>query len=112
VKSLKRAVGTTPAPRVGRGSSTAPPHVLSAEEMVSLSRQYTLCDWMAQSAADLLAVDHAKGVYFYTTDGKRYIDFNSQLMSVNAGHGNRRIIEAIKRQAEKLAYISPFVRQS
>jgi len=48
-------------------------------------------------------------VYFWTTDGKRYIDFNSQLMSVNAGHGDRRIIEAIKRQAEKLAYVNPFL---
>jgi taurine--2-oxoglutarate transaminase len=64
---------------------------------------------MAQSAADPLPVDHAKGVYFWTTDGKRYIDFNSQLMSVNAGHGDRRIIEAIKRQAEKLAYVNPFL---
>ncbi len=87
----------------------AAPHVLSAAEIVALSKQYTLYDWMAQSAADPLPVDHAKGVYFWTTDGKRYIDFNSQLMSVNAGHGDRRIIEAIKRQAEKLAYVNPFL---
>jgi taurine---2-oxoglutarate transaminase len=88
---------------------TAAPHVLSAEEIVALSKQYTLYDWMAQSAADPLPVDHAKGVYFWTTDGKRYIDFNSQLMSVNAGHGDRRIIDAITRQAEKLAYANPFL---
>ncbi len=87
----------------------AAPHVLSADEIIALSKQYTLYDWMAQSAADPLPVDHAKGVYFWTTDGKRYIDFNSQLMSVNAGHGDRRIIEAIKRQAEKLAYVNPFL---
>jgi len=87
----------------------AAPHVLSADEIVALSKQYTLYDWMAQATADPLPVDHAKGVYFWTTDGKRYIDFNSQLMSVNAGHGDRRIIEAIKRQAEKLAYVNPFL---
>ena len=85
------------------------PHVLSADEIVALSKQYTLYDWRAQAAADPLPVDHAKGVYFWTSDGKRYIDFNSQLMSVNAGHGDRRIIEAIKRQAEKLAYVNPFL---
>ena len=83
--------------------------MLSGEEIVALCRQYTLYDWMAQSAADPIPVDTAKGVYFYTTDGKRYIDFNSQLMSVNAGHGDRRIIEAIKRQAEKLAFANPFM---
>ena len=89
--------------------TSARPHVLSGEEIVALCRQYTLYDWMAQSAADPIPVDTAKGVYFYTPDGKRYIDFNSQLMSVNAGHGDRRIIEAIKRQAEKLAFANPFM---
>ena len=89
--------------------TTARPHVLSGEEIVALCRQYTLYDWIAQSAADPIPVDHAKGVYFYTTDGKRVIDFNSQFMSVNAGHGDPRIIDAIKRQAEKLAFINPFM---
>jgi len=83
--------------------------VLSGEEIVALCRQYTLYEWTAQSAVDPIPVDHAKGVYFYTPDGKRYIDFNSQLMSVNAGHGDRRIIDAIKRQVEKLAYVNPFM---
>ncbi len=89
--------------------TSARPHVLSGEEIVALCRQYTLYEWTAQSAVDPIAVDHAKGVYFYTPEGKRYIDFNSQLMSVNAGHGDRRIIEAIKRQAEKLPYANPFM---
>src|SRR5439155_14225791 len=40
---------------------------------------------------------------------QRYLDFNSQLMGVNIGHGDRRVVEAIKRQAEQLAYISPFM---
>jgi len=84
-------------------------HVLSGEEIVALCRQYTIYEWSAQSAVDPLPVDHAKGVYFWTTDGKRYIDFNSQLMSVNAGHSDRRIIEAIKAQAEKLTYANPFM---
>ena len=46
----------------------------------------------------------AKGCYFYDADGKRYLDFNSQLMCVNIGHGDPRVIEAITRQAEQLAY--------
>jgi taurine--2-oxoglutarate transaminase len=85
------------------------PHVLSGEEIVALCRQYTLYEWTAQAAVDPIPVDHARGVYFYSPDGKRYIDFNSQLMSVNAGHGDPRIIDAIKRQAEKLAYANPFM---
>ena len=85
------------------------PGTMSAEEVVALSKQYTLYEWTAQSAADPLPVDRAKGVYFWTTDGKRYIDFNSQLMSVNIGHGDERVIRAIQEQAEKLTYANPFM---
>ena len=81
---------------------------LSADEIVQLSKRYTLYDWQAQSKAAPMAVDRAEGVYFYGTDGTRYLDFNSQLMGVNIGHGDRRVIEAIARQAERLPYISPF----
>jgi taurine--2-oxoglutarate transaminase len=81
---------------------------LSAEEIVNLAKRYTMYDWQPQSAASPIAVDRAEGVYFYGTDGTRYLDFNSQLMGVNIGHGDRRVIAAITRQAERLPYISPF----
>jgi taurine--2-oxoglutarate transaminase len=82
---------------------------LSAEEISQLCARHTLYDWSAQAALKPLAVGSAQGVYFHTLDGRRFIDFNSQLMCVNAGYGDRRIIEAIKKQAEQLAYISPFM---
>jgi taurine--2-oxoglutarate transaminase len=80
---------------------------LSAQEISELCVRHTLYDWSAQAGLKPLPVTSAKGVYFHTADGRRFIDFNSQLMSVNAGHGDRRIIEAIKRQADLLPYISP-----
>jgi taurine--2-oxoglutarate transaminase len=82
---------------------------LSAEEVTELCLRHTLYDWSAQAGLKPMAVGSAKGVHFETLDGRRFIDFNSQLMSVHAGHGDRRIIEAIKRQADQLAYISPFM---
>src|SRR5438128_1625380 len=82
---------------------------LSAEEITDLCRRPTLYDWSAQSSVRPMAVQSAKGVYFHTVDGRRFIDFNSQLRSVSAGHGGHRIIDAIKRQADQLAYISPFM---
>ncbi len=82
---------------------------MNADDIVALSRRYTLYDWQAQANVAPIPVDHAKGVYFYTPDGTRYLDFNSQLMGVNIGHGDARVIAAIARQAEKLAYISPFM---
>jgi taurine---2-oxoglutarate transaminase len=82
---------------------------MSGDEMVSLSRRYTLYDWQAQRNVRPIPVERAEGVYFRTPEGKRYLDFNSQLMGVNIGHGDRRVVEAIARQAEQLAYISPFM---
>ncbi len=83
--------------------------VMSAEEIVALSKKHTLFEWVAQSAADPIPVETAKGSYFYSTDGKRYLDWNSQLMSVNIGHGDQRVIDAIAAQAQKLAYANPFM---
>ena len=83
---------------------------LSGEEIVELSRRHMLFDWSAQSRLAPMAVDHAEGVYFYTTDGTRYLDFNSQLMGVNIGHGDKRVIDAITKQGEKLPYITPLRR--
>src|SRR2546426_6292150 len=82
---------------------------LSAEEITELCVRHTLYDWSAQAGLKPMAVESAKGVYFHTVDGRRFIDFNSQLMCVSAGHGDRRIIDAIKRQADQLPYISPFM---
>jgi taurine--2-oxoglutarate transaminase len=82
---------------------------MSAQEIVEKSIRYTLYDWQAQGKLAPIAVDRAEGVHFWDVDGKRYLDFNSQLMGVNIGHGDKRVSEAISRQAEKLPYISPFM---
>src|SRR3954469_3402379 len=82
---------------------------MTSEEIVDLSKQYTLYEWSAQSAADPIPVDRAEGCYFFTPDGRRFLDFNSQLMCVNIGHGDRRVIDAIHAQAQQLAYANPFM---
>ena len=89
-------------------TSTVAPS-MTGQEIVSLSRKHTLYEWSAQSKVDPIPVARAKGIYFYTPEGKRFIDFNSQLMSVNIGHGDERVIAAIKEQAETLAYANPFM---
>jgi taurine---2-oxoglutarate transaminase len=81
---------------------------LSADEIVALATRFTLFDWSAQGTIAPMAVDRAEGVYFYGVDGTRYLDFNSQLMGVNIGHGDKRVIDAIAKQGEKLPYITPF----
>jgi taurine---2-oxoglutarate transaminase len=90
-------------------ATTHSPSALTGEQMIALSRQHTIYEWSAQSKADPIPVARAKGVYFWTPEGKRFIDFNSQLMCVNIGHGDERVIRAIQEQAATLAYANPFM---
>jgi taurine--2-oxoglutarate transaminase len=82
---------------------------LSAEDLVRLCKQHTLYEWSVQSTFTPLTMTKAQGVYFWDANGKRYLDFNSQLMSVNIGHGDPRVIRAIKEQADRLVYANPYM---
>jgi taurine--2-oxoglutarate transaminase len=82
---------------------------MTGEQIVDLCRRHTIFEWSAQSAVEPIPVARAKGIYFCTQEGKRFIVFNSQLMCVNIGHGDERVIRAIKEQASTLAYANPFM---
>jgi taurine--2-oxoglutarate transaminase len=82
---------------------------MTGAEIVSLCREHTLFEWSAQSKVDPIPVARAKGVHFWTPEGKRFIDFNSQLMCVNIGHGDERVVRAIQEQAAILPYANPFM---
>src|SRR5499426_1622357 len=88
---------------------TVTAETMSGSEIVDLCRKHTIYEWSAQSAVDPIPVARAKGIYFWTPEGKRFIDFNSQLMCVNIGHGDERVVRAIKEQAETLTYANPFM---
>jgi taurine--2-oxoglutarate transaminase len=90
-------------------TSTTAPAPLTGDQMVALCRKHTIFEWSAQSKVDPIPVARSKGIYFWTPEGKRYIDFNSQLMCVNIGHGDERVIRAIQEQAAVLAYANPFM---
>ncbi|HET8827077.1 MAG TPA: aminotransferase class III-fold pyridoxal phosphate-dependent enzyme, partial [Terriglobales bacterium] len=79
------------------------PNSMTSSEIVDLCKKHTLYEWSAQSKVDPIPVARAKGIYFWTPDDKRFIDFNSQLMSVNIGHGDERVISAIHEQLSRLA---------
>ncbi|MDI9363713.1 MAG: aminotransferase class III-fold pyridoxal phosphate-dependent enzyme [Flavobacterium sp.] len=68
---------------------------------------YTLFSWSKQKGHSPIAVEYAEGVYLYDYDGKRYIDFSSGLMNVNIGHGNQRITQAVTKQMQQVAYVTP-----
>lgn len=72
-----------------------------------LSAKHTYGTWRRQKGWVPLHVVSASGSHFTDAGGKRYLDFSSQLMCSNLGHGNRAVIDAIKSQAEELAFVAP-----
>ena len=80
---------------------------LTSDEILRLCREHTFYSWSAQEKVNPIVIDRAEGVYFWDPEGKQYIDFNSQLMSVNVGHGDRRVMDAVAQQAERLIFAAP-----
>lgn len=80
---------------------------LSAEQIKEYHKQYNLQSWSKQGSIDPIPVEQAEGIYLWDYAGNRYTDMSSQLVNLNVGHGNRRIIDAIKEQAEKFCYMGP-----
>src|SRR6476659_6992691 len=82
--------------------------VSETQEVVQDNLDYTLFSWSKQKGiTPPIAVRHAKGVYLYDFDGKRYLDFSSGLMNVNIGHGDQRVTDAVVKQMREVSYITP-----
>ncbi len=82
---------------------------MTSDDIIRLSKAHTIFEWNPQRSFEPIPVERAKGVYFWTPDGKRYLDFNSQLMCVNVGHADERVTAAMKRQLDVLPYANPFL---
>ena len=72
-----------------------------------LERKYVLRSWAVQGKNTYEEIVKAQGCWFWNSEGKKYLDFSSQLININIGHQHPKIIEAIKEQAEKICYITP-----
>jgi len=76
-------------------------------QVVADAKEYVLHSWSVQDAVDPIPVAGGEGRYFWDHDGKRYLDFASQLVNVSIGHQHPKIVAAIKEQADKLCTIGP-----
>jgi taurine--2-oxoglutarate transaminase len=72
-----------------------------------MGKEFTFFSWSVQGQVNPIPVDKAEGVYFWDTDGKRYLDFSSQLMNTNIGHQHPKVVKAIQDQAAKLCFVHP-----
>lgn len=84
----------------------------SAEHTKRLDKRHVIHSWTVNETLDPLVVERAEGVYFWDTDGKRYLDFSSALCNLNLGHQHPKVVAAIKAQADKLCYLHPSLTTS
>ena len=79
----------------------------NTEEIVKNSQEHTLTSWSKQRGSTPMVVEKAEGVYFWTSEGKKMLDFSSQLISVNIGHGHPDVAAAVAEQMKQVSYVYP-----
>src|SRR5258705_7160916 len=77
------------------------------EEILRSNLDYTIFSWSKQSGLNPLNIKTAKGVWLYDRSGKKILDFSSQLMNMNIGHGHPRVKEAVLRQMDEVSFVHP-----
>ena len=80
---------------------------MDTKQMKDLCKKHTMWTWSRGAAVDPIPIARAEGIHFWTPDGQRFIDFNSQLMSVNIGHSHPKVIQSIKAALDGLIYSFP-----
>ena len=80
---------------------------MNHDEVMRLTTRHTFATWRPQKNWTPLHVVDAEGSHFITHDGRRILDFSSQLVCSSLGHKNEAVTNAIIAQARKLAYVSP-----
>lgn len=80
---------------------------------VDLDARHVILPWRKQSGPRTPPIVRAEGTYFWDATGRRFLDFTSQFVFTNFGHGERRVVEAIARQAAQVPVMaSGFVTEA
>jgi taurine--2-oxoglutarate transaminase len=86
---------------------TLDPATTDAQRVRHDDRAHVFHSWSAQELIDPLPIASASGSHFTDYDGKRYLDFSSQLVNVNIGYQHPKLVAAIAEQAGRLCTIQP-----
>jgi len=87
---------------------TSAPVDLAADAAVRADdRGHVFHSWSAQALIDPLPIAGGRGSTFWDYAGNSYLDFSSQLVNLNLGHQHPDLVEAIQKQAGRLATIQP-----
>jgi taurine--2-oxoglutarate transaminase len=80
---------------------------MDGAEIVAGCKQHTMWSWSAGDNVHPMPVVKAQGVHFWTADGRRFLDWNSQLMSVLIGHSHPRVLARMHEAVDGLLFAHP-----
>jgi len=81
--------------------------VIDESRTYELDRAHVFHSWSAQGSLKPMVVTKADGPHVWDDQGRRYLDFTSQLVFTNIGHQHPRVVTAIQEQAATLCTIAP-----
>ncbi len=79
----------------------------SNQRTYDLDRAHVFHSWSAQGTIKPLVFAGGLGTELWDFEGRRYLDFSSQLVNVNIGHLHPKVVTAIQEQAATLPTINP-----
>ena len=80
---------------------------LTEQQVRRDDRAHVFHSWSAQAQIDPLPIAEARGSHFWDYQGKKYLDFSSQLVNVNIGYQHPRLVAAIQEYAARQCTIAP-----
>src|SRR5262245_16052668 len=88
---------------------TNTPGIVAPEQTIEEEylRHILARDQMKEFAKRPLVMDRADGVRYWDVNGKEYLDALSGIYVANVGHNNRRVIDAVKQQYDRLTFSPP-----
>ena len=92
--------------RSGRNYDTAE---LLREDVAHHMRPFTDYKELAGEGGGRV-ITHADGIYFWDSEGKRYLDGMAGLWCVNVGYGRRELVSAAAEQMMELPYYNTFFK--
>jgi len=75
---------------------------MNTEEIIKAEELYFINTFNRQP----IVLDKGKGMEVYDKDGKKYLDFLGGIAVNSLGHAHPKVVDAIKKQSEKLIHIS------
>jgi len=79
---------------------------MDKKQLQDIDKNNVTYSWSVQGNEHII-IDHAERIYLWDINDKRYIDFCAGLLNVNIGHSNAHVLDAMKKQMDKLTYVAP-----